>query len=141
MMRAALGFIAGVIFASGLSVARLTVPQLVQSGLDITGAWDPTMFVALAAGMFVYGLFRLLVRGRSAPLLADRFRLPQPGWPTPRMWAGSLLFGAAWGFSGICPGPSLTASLTSLPIAMFALAMLGGVAAYQRSLAGPATRC
>lgn len=135
MSRALTAFLAGVIFAIGLGVARLTLPQTVQGGLDFFGAWDARMFVSLFTGMAVFAVFRLLVARRSAPLLADRFRLPQPGWPTPRMLAGAALFGAAWGFSGICPGPSLVAALTSLPVAAFALAMIAGVFAYERGFA------
>jgi len=128
-------FLAGVIFAVGLGVARLTLPQTIQGGLDFFGAWDPRMFVSLFTGMAVFAIFRLLVARRTAPLLADRFRLPQPGWPTPRMLVGATLFGAAWGFSGICPGPSLVSALTSFPVAAFAVAMLIGVFAYERGLA------
>lgn len=132
MIRPVTALLAGMLFACGLGVARLTLPQTIQDGLDLFGHWRPNMFVSLGVGMAVFGLFRLLVRGRPAPLLADRFRLPVQGWPSAKMIWGAALFGAAWAYSGICPGPSLTASLTSFPVAMFALAMLGGVAAYER---------
>lgn len=133
MIRPLTAFIAGMIFASGLGVARLTHPQIIQGGLDLVGAWMPNMFISLLVGMAVYGVFRALIAGRTAPLLAERFRLPAQGWPSAKMLSGAALFGAAWGFSGICPGPSLTASLTSFPVAVFALAMIAGVATYERS--------
>lgn len=129
------GLLAGIIFACGLGIARLTLPQTIQGGLDFFGKWEPQMFVALFSGMIAFGLFRLIVARRTAPILFDRFRLPSPGWPTKTMLLGSALFGAAWGFSGICPGPSLVATLTSLPVAIFALAMIAGVAFHQRNFA------
>lgn len=134
MIRILSSLLAGVLFAFGLGTARLTLPQTIQGGLDFFGKWEPQMFVALLVGMSVFGLFRLVVATRQAPLLADRFRLPAQGWPSVKMLLGSVLFGAAWGFSGICPGPSLTATLTSFPVAVFALAMIAGVAFYERNL-------
>lgn len=125
------GFLAGVIFAFGLGIGRATLPQTIHGALDFFGVWEPRLFVFLISAIAVYGIFRIIVSRRSAPLLWDRFRLPTQGWPTARMLFGAAMFGAAWGFSGICPGPSLTSSLTSFPVAIFALSMIAGVALYE----------
>jgi uncharacterized protein len=140
LIRILTGLVAGIIFAFGLGTARLTLPQTIHGGLDVLGAWDPQMFIALFAGMLVFGVFRIIVMGRAAPLLASRFRLPAQGRPSARMLLGSALFGAAWGFSGICPGPSLTSSLTSFPVAVFAISMIAGVAFYERTYVRRAVR-
>ncbi len=125
------GFLAGVIFAFGLGIGRATLPQTIYGALDFFGVWEPRLFVFLFSAIAVYAIFRLIVALRTAPLLCDRFRLPTQGSPTARMLFGSAMFGAAWGFSGICPGPSLTSLLTSFPVAIFALSMIAGVAVYE----------
>jgi uncharacterized membrane protein YedE/YeeE len=49
-----------------------------------------------------------------------------------RLIGGSLLFGAGWGFAGVCPGPALVnIGFLSIPAAVFVAAMLAGMALYE----------
>lgn len=126
------GFIAGLIFAWGLGIGRVTHPETVHGALDFFGKWEPRMFIFMFTGVTVYALFRVLASRRATPMLSPAFRLPQQGWPTGKMITGSALFGAAWGYSGVCPGPALTSSLTSGRVTVFVFAMIFGIFAFEQ---------
>jgi uncharacterized membrane protein YedE/YeeE len=130
--RVLLGFAAGMLFAFGLGYGRVTLPATIHGALDFFGRWEPQMFVFLSCGVAVYAVFRAVAARMERPLLTAAFRLPQPGWPSPRMLLGAALFGAAWGSSGICPGPAITSLFTSARVAVFVAAMVAGVFVYER---------
>jgi uncharacterized membrane protein YedE/YeeE len=134
------GFLAGVIFAFGLGISRVTYPETVHGALDFFGQWEPRMFVFMFSGVAVYAIFRFFAARRAMPVLAPAFRLPQQGWPTGKMFVGAAIFGAAWGYSGVCPGPALTSSLTSGKVTVFVVAMFLGIAVYEFAIARPFLR-
>jgi uncharacterized membrane protein YedE/YeeE len=69
-----------------------------------------------------------LLRRRSRPLLAAQLQ-----WPTRTdidrpLVLGSVLFGAGWGLSGLCPGPAIENLATASPrILVFVAAMAAGM--------------
>jgi uncharacterized membrane protein YedE/YeeE len=118
-------FLSGVVFAVGLCLAGMTQPAKVLAFLDVTGAWDPSLAVVMAAAVSTFGAaFRFGARGRSQALLGSPF--PKlPSRIEPPLLIGAALFGLGWGMSGYCPGPAIIAA-TSTPAA--AMALLGMVA-------------
>lgn len=106
-LRAAAALATGMLFGAGLAISQMTDPRKVIGFLDVTGAWDPSLaFVMLGAVTVAFIGFHL-VRRRPAPLLDDRFHLPEHRAPDFRLIAGAALFGVGWGLTGYCPGPAL----------------------------------
>lgn len=122
-------FIAGLLFGIGLIVANMVDPQKVLSFLDITGKWDASLALVMAAGLTVFssGYF-LLVKTRNAPLLGGHFFIPERKVIDNKLLVGALFFGIGWGISGICPGPALANVLTGdIKIFVFIGFMLVGM--------------
>jgi uncharacterized membrane protein YedE/YeeE len=58
MKRLVASFVAGLVFAVGLSVAGMTRPGKVLAFLDVFGRWDPSLaFVMVGAIVFVGSMF------------------------------------------------------------------------------------
>jgi uncharacterized protein len=136
MARLLVSVAAGFLFGLGLVVSGMTQPARVLGFLDPLGAWDPTLLFVLggAVGATLVA-FRLVLR-RPAPVLADRFHLPDATRIDGPLVAGAALFGAGWGITGYCPGPgvALLASPT-WETWVFLPAMLAGIALH-RGVAG-----
>jgi uncharacterized protein len=127
-MRAAINFIAGLIFGLGLLISGMANPAKVQNFLDLAGTFDPSLiFVMLGAVVVTFVGYRLVLR-RPRPLLAEKFLVPTLKEIDGRLVVGAGLFGVGWGLSGFCPGPAIT----SLPLLakgtlIFVSAMIVGI--------------
>jgi hypothetical protein len=121
-------FLCGLLFAAGLVVSGMTVPDKVVGFLDLFGNWDPTLaFVMMGAIGTHLPLRRWLVsRGIADPA-------PPRNEINGRLLLGATLFGAGWGLSGFCPGPALVSAGTGAPsVLLFVAAMGVGMWAWQR---------
>lgn len=109
-MRDLFAFLAGSLFGTGLLVSGMTDTTKVQGWLDVFGNWDPTLAFVMGGAIIPMAVAWALTRGRT-PALGGSF----PARPDPRLGRnlviGSVLFGAGWGLTGLCPGPAI-ASLT-----------------------------
>jgi hypothetical protein len=127
-MRAAVNFIAGLVFGFGLLISGMANSAKVQNFLDLAGTFDPSLiFVMLGAVVVTFIGYRFALR-RPRPLLAERFLVPTLKDIDGRLVIGAGLFGIGWGLSGFCPGPAVT----SLPLLakgtlVFVPAMLIGI--------------
>lgn len=127
-MRILSAFAFGMLFAVGLGVAGMTRPAKVIGFLDITGAWDPTLGIVMAAAVGVSSLLFTLILRRPASLLGERFDLPSTTRIDARLLGGAALFGIGWGLSGYCPGPAVVAAASGNPSTMiFLVSMLVGL--------------
>ena len=122
--------LAGGIFGLGLVVSDMTNTAKVQGWLDVFGDWDPTLaFVLGGAVLPTFFAWRFARRmGQSA--LGSAL----PAMPVqviePDIVVGSLLFGAGWGLSGLCPGPAMAAiGFGGWQSAVFLVAMMAGMVA------------
>ena len=136
-MNGLVAFLVGLVFALGLGLSGMTQPAKVTGFLDVAGAWDPSLAFVMAGAVGVhFAAFRRILR-RPAPLLAQRFAVPQRGAVDARLLVGAALFGAGWGLAGICPGPAFVAAASgATPFVVFLAAMLAGMAlfrVYQRA--------
>lgn len=137
-LRVAAALAAGLIFGLGLSLSGMLDPARVRGFLDVTGAWDPSLMFVLGGAVAVSALGYQLSRRLARPVFDEQFQIPTNRRIDGRLLGGSALFGVGWGLSGFCPGPAVAALSTgALPVAVFVLAMLVGMAAYAR-LAAPA---
>ena len=125
-------FIAGAIFAIGLQVAAMVDPNKVKGFLDVSGLWDPSLALVLFAALVVFSIgFKLLIQPRiaqdSTPLLSASFHLPTRKNIDKPLIIGAILFGAGWGISGLCPGPTLVnlVHFDAKLIAFFVMMLIG----------------
>ena len=125
-------FIVGLIFGIGLIVAGMTDPAKVQSFLDLTGDWDPSLALVMGGAVLV-GLVAFRIAGtRERALLGDVMRLPTATRIDRRLVLGGLAFGAGWGLAGLCPGPALASLATGgAKATIFTGAMMAGMVVFE----------
>lgn len=121
----------GMLFAFGLVIAGMTLPSKVIGFLDVTGQWDPSLALVMAAAVSVHAVSYPLIRRRSSPIWAFAFQVPTVKTIDRRLIIGAILFGIGWGLAGYCPGPALSA-LTNMDIdtVLFVSAMLVSMLSY-----------
>ena len=120
----------GLLFGAGLALSGMVNPMKVQNFLDLFGTWDPTLIFVMGAGLAVTLAGYRLVLGRARPLYAEGFSLPKTAGIDGRLIGGSVLFGAGWGLTGMCPGPAIASLVFGLlPSVLFVAAMSAGMLA------------
>ncbi len=125
-------FACGVIFALGLGVSGMTLPQKVVDFLDFTGNWDPALMFVMGGALVVYGVLFRLITKRKTPLFGVRFMIPTRKDINPRLLGGAALFGLGWGLGGFCPGPALTSIPTgATDVLVFVVSMLAGMGLFK----------
>jgi uncharacterized membrane protein YedE/YeeE len=130
----------GLLFGLGLILAGMTDPSKVLGFLDLAGLWDPSLAFVMGGAILVsLGAFTM-AKKRKTSFLGGAMQLPTGRDIDKRLVTGSLLFGAGWGLAGFCPGPALVSVGTGNPKAVvFVLAMLAGMALFERLERRPAT--
>lgn len=118
----------GALFGIGLALSGMTDTRVVLGFLDITGEWNPALIFVMGGALTVTIPAFMFVLRREAPLLGDRFWLPEKTDLDRPLVVGAALFGVGWGLYGYCPGPALASlsSLNSEPF-VFVIAMAAGM--------------
>lgn len=131
-MKIALTILSGVVFAIGLGVSGMTLPQKVIGFLDVTD-WDPSLAFVMIGAIAVHFVAYRIQGSMNKPKMAEKFQIPSRNDISPQLIMGAILFGAGWGLGGFCPGPALV-SLTSLnpTVLIFVGAMLAGMAIFHK---------
>jgi len=109
-MRNFYAFVVGGLFGTGLLLSGMTDTRKVQGWLDLFGDWDPTLAFVMGGAIIPMAIAWQLARNRT-PVLGGQFPPPSGTELNRKLAIGSILFGAGWGLSGLCPGPAM-ASLT-----------------------------
>lgn len=129
-MRIFTSFLIGVLFGLGLVISQMVNPAKIVGFLDITGNWDPTLIVVMAAALVTTFIGYRLTLSRNKPMLADAFQLPTKTVIDRPLLIGAAIFGIGWGMAGLCPGPGVTAAaLGGLGPWIFIATMLLGMTA------------
>ena len=132
MARTIAGFLIGILFGLGITLAGMINPSKVQNFFDVTdlsGRFDPSLALVMAAALAVTIPGYRLVLGRGRPLLDARFFVPDQTTVDRRLIAGSAVFGIGWGLSGYCPGGVIPAlGLGRVEPLIFTAALLVGIA-------------
>ena len=130
--------LAGIAFATALSVSGMIKPSKVVDFLDVFGTrgWDPSLLGVMGGGIAVcMSLYQFAggIRTPAIPASAASSAAAPPlamlhPWITRPMdlehLLGALLFGTGWGLAGLCPGPVLVnCGLQSYKAIVFALVM------------------
>ena len=132
MMRVVSAALLGALFAAGLVVSGMVVPDNVTAFLDVTGDWNPALAVVMVGAIGTYLPGYLWIRGRRAPVQTEHFHWPTPRGIDARLLCGSALFGVGWGLSGLCPGPAIVAAGgAAAGSGWFGLGLLMGMATFE----------
>jgi uncharacterized membrane protein YedE/YeeE len=122
--------LAGLIFGTGLIISGMINPLKVLAFLDVSGNWDPSLAVVMAAALITLCVFQRLPFQFHQPVRSPQEQLdgnqlkPEINY---RLIIGAAIFGVGWGLAGICPGPALVnLSMASPDILWFVLAMFTG---------------
>lgn len=131
MVRYATAFLCGLLFALGLGVSGMTLPQKVLAGLDFAGKWDPSLLFVMGTSAGTYFLLHRFILARPQPIFEAKFYLPTNQDIDWRLVVGAALFGIGWGMIGFCPGPAVVALLSGSSDALvFFVSMITGMYAY-----------
>lgn len=123
--------LAGLIFGLGLIIAGMANPTKVLGFLDISGLWDPSLALVMAAAVAIALLGFTWAKKRKVSLLGQPLQLPVSNRIDRRLIGGSLLFGVGWGLAGICPGPALVLLGAGMfKGGVFVAAMVAGMAIF-----------
>ncbi|WP_435419362.1 DUF6691 family protein [Parerythrobacter aurantius] len=135
MRDAAPSIVSGTLFGAGLALGGMTDPARVRGFLDLFGNWDPTLAFVMGGAVLVMAIAWRVQKRMARPVFAASFALPDRSDLTPRLVAGSALFGVGWGVAGLCPGPAV-AALVIAPgsAAIFLVAMVAGMVVAERLL-------
>lgn len=126
-MQLLFALISGLLISAGIAVSKMIDPQKVLGFLDVTGNWDPSLALVMAAALVVYTLGYKLLLKRDAPLLNKQFFLPSKQHLDRSLLAGAAIFGIGWGLAGYCPGPAIAAlPASSSGTTGFVIAMILG---------------
>ena len=129
MIRNMIGF--AIVFGLGLAVSHMVNPGKVLDFLDFAGDWDPSLIIVMGVAVAVTFVAYRIAKGRSAPVFAELFRIPdKKAIMDPRLLGGSAVFGAGWGLVGYCPGPGISSLAYFAPqTVVFVIAVVAGSAA------------
>lgn len=132
-----ISFVAGFVFAAGLTLSGMTQPQRVVDFLNVKemfigafpGQWDPTLGLVVAGALMIALIgFSLTPYASVKPWFSSVFVLPRHERIDERLMTGAAIFGIGWGLSGYCPGPAVASLLTGqIDTAIFVLSMLPGM--------------
>lgn len=128
MPRIVSAFAIGLLFGLGLLVSGMADPAKVLAFLDVTGRWDPSLAIVMAAAVAVSAAGYQLAKRRGRPVLAARLEIPTRRDLDPSLLGGAAVFGVGWGLAGLCPGPALTLqTIVPAQAATFLVAMVAGM--------------
>ena len=123
--------VCGLIFGAGLLISGMMQPTKVLGFLDILGAWDPSLLVAMATALAVSVPGFMLADRSARPWFAGQYFRPGNAGIDLPLVAGAAVFGIGWGLVGLCPGPALANLGTLSPgIIVFVVAMAIGIVAH-----------
>ena len=98
----------GTIFGIGLVISQMINPVKVLGFLNVFGEWDPSLaFVMIGALIISSPLFHLF-KNKEKPIFSTSFSISENKEIDKRLIFGSILFGAGWGLTGLCPGPAIS---------------------------------
>lgn len=131
-MKNLISVVVGFIFAVGLGLSGMTQVQVVRGFLDITGNWNLNLLGVMIGAIGVHSILFFIIKNRATPLLDTKFHLPTKKDLDLRLISGAALFGIGWGWTGICPGPGLVATVSAQGnILIFVASMLVGMVIFK----------
>ena len=125
MKKYILGLVFGIVFGLGLSLSKMTDPQVVLNFFDVLGDFNPMLLWVFITALFVTVVGYFLVFKLSRPLFEKKFYLNNNKIIDKPLISGAVLFGIGWGISGYCPAPVIgVAYSNSIEFIVFFIPML-----------------
>ena len=117
----------GITFGIGLVISQMINPAKVLGFLNVFGEWDPSLaFVMIGALVVSSPLFHLF-KNKEKPIFSTSFSTSENKEIDKRLIFGSILFGAGWGLTGLCPGPAVSSiALLNISSVTFIFSMFIG---------------
>ena len=120
-------FFCGLLFAAGLGVSGMTLPERVVGFLDFFGSWDYSLMFVMGGAIAVYLPVWFAMKCRKSVLAGNLPCSARKDTDT-RLFMGASIFGIGWGLAGICPGPGIVLlGRPSVETAAFVAGMLAGM--------------
>lgn len=121
-------FLMGLLFAVGLGLSGMTLPEKVIGFLDLTGKWDPALAFVMGGALLVNAVAWRWTQPRGRAWFGGTLSLPLKNQVDAPLLLGAALFGIGWGVGGICPGPALTSlAFLSPGLVIFVITMTVGM--------------
>lgn len=122
----------GVLFGGGLALSQMIKPDKVLNFLDVAGQWDPSLIFVMLGALTVTTLcFRLILK-QANPIFGEKFYLASNTVIDTPLIFGATLFGAGWGISGYCPGPSIAGlGVGNFEAVIMVISLYAGMAAHR----------
>jgi uncharacterized protein len=140
-MRLISTYLIGLIFGIGISISGMANPAKVVNFFDIAGSWDPSLAFVMGGALIVTFIGYRIVFTRPAPMMEQKFHLPEATHLDARLIGGSALFGVGWGIAGFCPGGALPALGTGrIEVIAFVAALIAGIFAAKWMMAATHAR-
>ena len=118
----------GTLFGFGLTISGMLNPLKVQSFLNITGNWDPSLIFVMIGGILCTFIGYKIVLKKNSPQFDSNFFIPLNQVIDKKLIIGSSIFGIGWGLSGLCPGPAIGILVSHIfPCISFMITMLMGL--------------
>ena len=132
-MQKIIAFTVGGLFGVGLYISQMTNTLKVQGWLDVFGDWDPTLTFVMGGAIIPMFVAWRIADKRIKTFLGENLPLPTKTEISKPLIIGSILFGAGWGLSGLCPGPAIASlSFGGLSGLIFFISMITGMLAVSK---------
>ena len=126
-MNKLISLISGSIFGIGLVISEMINPEKVLGFLDLFGKWDPSLAFVMIGALIVSSPLFHLIKKREKPIFVNEFNYSNNKNINKQLIYGSVLFGAGWGLTGLCPGPAISSlALLNTSSIIFVVSMFIG---------------
>ena len=98
----------GTIFGIGLVISQMINPAKVLGFLNVFGKWDPSLALVMVGALIISSPLFHLFKNKEKPIFSTSFSISENKEIDKRLIFGSILFGAGWGLTGLCPGPAIS---------------------------------
>ena len=98
----------GTIFGIGLVISQMINPAKVLGFLNVFGKWDPSLALVMVGALIISSPLFHLFKNKEKPIFSTSFSISENQEIDKRLIFGSILFGAGWGLTGLCPGPAIS---------------------------------
>ncbi len=123
----------GLVFGMGLSLSKMTDPQVVLGFFDLAGNFNPMLLFVFVSALVTTIIGYRLVLCRNKPLIDKQFHLPKLKKIDNPLLVGAVIFGLGWGISGYCPAPVIAVFLINpVEFWIFSLPMLLGFVLFRK---------
>ena len=119
--------ISGIVFGLGLTISGMVYPEKVLGFLNIFNAWDPSLMFVMIGAILIFSPLYFIFKRKSRPIVSKNVVISTNKNIDKNLIIGSIMFGAGWGFAGLCPGPAISAiSFFNTDVYLFVLFMFVG---------------